>query len=75
MSGCGSTRGSSLILAQAAGAIAGRLTDSHILGQSRRAAANALCLSGSVRESLALHEQAIAAFESVRRRTRSWRAR
>jgi CHAT domain-containing protein/tetratricopeptide (TPR) repeat protein len=55
----------SLILAQAAGTIAAGLSDCHVLGLSRRAAANALCLSGSVRESLALHQQAIAAFEAA----------
>jgi CHAT domain-containing protein/tetratricopeptide (TPR) repeat protein len=55
----------SLVLAQAAGTIAAGLSDCHILGLSRRAAANALCLSGSVRESLALHQQAIAAFEAA----------
>ena len=55
----------SLILAEAAGTIAAWLADGHLLGQSRRAAANALCPLGSARESLALHEQAMAAFEAV----------
>jgi len=55
----------SLVLARAAETIAGRLNDRHILGQSHRAAANALSVAGRAREALVLHDQAVAAFEDV----------
>jgi CHAT domain-containing protein len=55
----------SLILAKSAATVATRLDDRRLLGQSHRAAANALCVSGNIREALDLHNQARADFEQV----------
>jgi tetratricopeptide (TPR) repeat protein len=54
---------SALVLGRAAAAVAERLRDPHLLGQSLRAMANALSVAGDNLAAIELHEQAIAAFD------------
>lgn len=55
----------SLLLAEGAVVISGHLNDRALLAQSRRAKANALCVSGDNQAALGLYQQALTAFEAL----------